>query len=138
MAKLSSYRNLYKQDFPGPNQDLVDKLATTINPAFNELYDALNNKLTFTENFNATVGNFTITVDANGRPANATSFKLNDNQANLIGLFVINAFGAKDSSILPAGGVFVSFKKNNNYVIINTVLGLQPNISYNIKVVALG
>lgn len=136
--KLSSYRRIYDQDYQGPNQDLVSKLATSINASFDELYTNMNNNLTFVDNFDATVGSFVVTVDANGIPQNNTQLKLGTYQTTLTGVFVINAYGAQDATQLPTAGVFVSFKKNNNFVVITNVKGLQPNISYNITIVALG
>ena len=137
MAKLSSYRRIYEQDYQGPNQDLVKQLATPINAAFDELYNLNNNNITFSDNINCTISTFTISVDTNGKPLNATQFKLATYQTSVQGLWVINARGAKDSTILPAGAVGLSFTKSNNDVIINNVKGLTPNISYNITVIAI-
>ena len=136
--KLSSYRRIYDQDYQGPNQELIKQIALPINSSFTELYDLCNNNLTFTDNFLATVNTFTVTVDASGNPSNNTQFKLNSSQVTLTGIIVINAFGSKDSTVSPISGVFVSFKKNNNFVLITNVTGLKSGIPYKITVIALG
>jgi hypothetical protein len=138
LAVLSSYRRIYDQDYQGPYQSLVSQLATPINQSFTELYAANNNGLTFSDNFLATVQTFTVTVDSNGIPKNNTQFVLGTYQTTLSGLFVINCVGAQNATSLPTGGIFISFKKQNNNVSIQNVKGLTPNVSYSITVVALG
>lgn len=136
--KLSSYRRLYDQDYAGPNQDLVKQLATPLNGAFTELYNLGNNNITFNDNINCTVSSFNITTDSNGTPLNATQFKLAGYQTQLSGLFVINVIGTGTNADFPIGGVQVSFKKSNDFVIINNVTGLKSNVGYKITVIALG
>lgn len=138
MAKLSSYRRLFSQDFEPEQKELIEQIGTTINSSFEELYLALNNRLTIRENLSATINEFTIAVDAGGNPKNKTQFKLENGQTNVEGLFVINAFGAKNPADLPIAGVFVSFVKSENFIVIQNVKGLQADISYKIKVIALG
>lgn len=138
MAVLSSYRRIYDQDYQGPNQQLVSQLATPINQSFSELYTALNNGLTFQDNFLATVATVNVVVDANGTPTGNTQFKLGAYQTTLSGVLVMNAFGAQDATQLPSSGVFIGFKKNNNYVTIQTVKGLTAGITYTLTVIALG
>src|ERR1044072_6770048 len=99
MAKLRSYRRLYEQDFSPEDQPLVKSLATTVNSSFEELYGALNNKLTFRENLSCTFAEFKVTVDSTGKPANKTQFKLEKNQLSVEGLIVVNAGGAADPSL---------------------------------------
>lgn len=136
--KLSSYRRIYDQDYEGPNQALVSKLAVSINASFSELYNCLDNNLTFVDNFNATIGTFNVTVDVAGTPKNNTQFKLGAYQTTLSGVFCINAFGSQDPTQLPTSGVFIGFKKSNNFVTIQNIKGLLPDVSYTITVIALG
>ncbi len=137
MAKLSSYRRLFGQDYP-EQEELIDKIGVPINASFEELYNALNNRLTFRENINATIQEFTVTVDANGFPKNNTQFKLSTTQTTVEGLFVINVTGSKDPGLLPAAGVFVSFKRSENFIVIQNVKGLQADKQYTVKVICLG
>lgn len=136
--KLSSYRRLYDQDFDPEYKALIEQLGIIINTSFEELYDALGNKLTFSENLNATIMEVNVTVDGSGKPKNNTQFKLRSGQTTFEGIFAIAAKGSKDPSIIPSGGIFISAVKNNNNIIIENIKGLQADIPYTVKVVALG
>jgi hypothetical protein len=138
MAKLSSYRRLYDQDFEPQYKRLVTTLGTTMNASFDELYSALNNKLTFKDNISCTIATFTVTVNSFGVPSVKTQFKLEANQANVEGLMVLDTYGAKDPTILPVAGVFVSFARNDSNIIIQNIKGLQPDTPYKVKVLVIG
>lgn len=135
--KLPSYRRIIKTDYAEEYQLLVEKLAVSINYGFDTLYDALNQKLNFEDNISSTIAEFGVTVDSNGKPLQKTQFKLKASQTTVQGLIVLNCFGAKNASILPSGGIFVSFEKSENFVNINNIKGLIPNIEYTIKLLAI-
>jgi hypothetical protein len=134
--KLPSYRRIFKTDYQEDYQPLVEKLAVSINYGFDTLYDALNQKLTFQDNFLSTIAEFNVTVDASGKPSQKTQFKLSGSQNSVQGIIVLNCFGTKTND-LPTAGVFISFEKNEQFVNINNIKGLIPNIQYTIKVLAL-
>lgn len=136
--KLPNLRKIFSSDFKSEYKALIEQIGILFNGGLEPLYEALNNKLTFRDNFAATVIEFTVTVDSTGKPMQATGFKLANNQTSLEGLLVINAFGANDNTITPASGVFVSYSRNGNGVTIKNVKGLTPEIAYKLKVVALG
>lgn len=138
MAKLSTYRRIVSTDYDDQYKDLVDRLGTSINNSMDQLFDALNNKLNFKDNISATIASVTVTVNSSGVPTRTTQFKLNSTQTTVEGIFTINAYGANDSSILPTAGVFVSFSKNEGFVTIENVKGLQADIPYVLKIVCLG
>jgi hypothetical protein len=135
--KLPSYRRIYKTDYAEEYQSLVEKLAVSINYGFDTLYDALNQKLNFQDNFSATIAEFNVTVDTSGTPTQLTQFKLSAAQTSVQGVLVLNCYGAKNPDTLPTSGVFVSFNKNENYVNINNIKGLTPNVLYTIKLLAI-
>jgi len=138
VIKLPSYRRIFKTDYAEDYQPLVEKLAVSINYGFDTLYDALNKKLTFADNIASTIAQFTVTVDEDGVPLKKTQFKLNDAQSNVEGLIVLDCYGEKDSKLLPTGGIFINFIKNENYIIINNIKGLQSGKSYIIKILSIG
>jgi len=137
MAKLSSYRRLLEQDFPD-DSELVKKLGITINSSFDELYNALNNRLTIRDNLSATIAEFTVTVNAAGTPRNNTSFKLLNNQTVVEGLLVISVSGASDPTVLPTSGLAISYVRSESNINIQNIKGLQPDKSYRVKVIVLG
>lgn len=101
------------------------------------MYDALNQKLTFQDNFLSTIAEFRVAVDQNGKPTQVTQFKLTTNQTAIQGLLVLSCIGANDPNDLPISGIFISFTKNENFVNINNIKGLKPGTLYNLKVLAL-
>lgn len=137
MAKLSSYRRLFEQDFSPDDKALIEQLSIPVNSSFEELYNALNNKLTIKENISATIAEFTVMVDNNGTPKNRTLFKLEAHQTTVEGLLVINCTGSEPAT-LPSGGIFISFSRNENFIIIQNIKGLQANKSYKVKALCLG
>ena len=138
MAKLSSYRRIIEQDYDASYKSLITGLGTTVNSSFEELYNAFNNNITFGENIDCTIATFNVTVDVNGIPANSTSFKLLNGQNTVQGLWTIDASGAKDPTLLPIAGVFVSYVRNDNSIVIKNVKGLIPNYAYTLKVLVIG
>jgi hypothetical protein len=135
--KLPSYRRIFKTDYAEDYQELVEKLAVSINNGFDSLYDALNKKLTFGENISSTIAEITVTVEPSGAPIKkGTQFKLDGSQNNIQGLIVINCYEEKTGAS-PPGAPFISFIKNENNILINKISGLTPNVSYIIKVLTI-
>lgn len=126
-----------KNDYDQEHQTLVEKLAVSINYGFDTLYDALNQKLNFQDNISSTIAEFSVTVDSAGKPTQKTQFKLSSAQTSVQGIIVLNCYGSNDSSILPQGGIFVSFEKSEKFVNINNIKGLTANIPYTIKLLAI-
>lgn len=113
-------------------------MAVSINYAFDTVYNALNNNLTFTENINCTITDITVTVDSSGTPNTPNlKFKLNTYQTNVNGLIVLNCYEEKHPNNGPPSAVFINFTKNQNYIIINNIKGLTANTSYVIKIMAV-
>jgi archaellum component FlaF (FlaF/FlaG flagellin family) len=139
MARLGSFRRLYSSDFDVNYKSLIDQIGTTYNPNIEALYDALNKKLTFVDNFSVTITSFDVTVDNNGIPTRPTQVKLDDSQINssLSGAIVLSAVGSKNPNLLPTAGVYVSFIKNEGYIIIKNIKGLQPDNPYNITILII-
>lgn len=133
--KLPSYRRIFKTDYSNDYQELVEKLAVSINNGFDTLYDALNKKLNFADNINSTIAEFTVKVKEDGKPTKVTQFKLDTNQTSVQGVIVISCYD--EDSNPPPSAVFVGFTKNESSVNINYIKGLTANITYTIKVLAI-
>jgi hypothetical protein len=136
--KLPSYKRLNIVDFSEEQQALVEKLATSLNIGIDSVYLALANRLTFSENFQATQKSFQVTVDANGIPLTEVGFKLNTNtniQPRIIGSQVIFAQNLTNSNSYPTATPFLSYVQNGSNVSINHVAGLQTNNLYEVTVV---
>lgn len=135
--KLPSYRRIFKTDYAEDYQELVDKLAVSINYGFDTVYDALNKNLTFDDNIACTIASFTVTVDIYGVPVKKnTQFKLSEKQKSIQGLIVIDCYEEK-KNLPPPSAPFITFLKSENNVLIKNIKGLTADTSYVIKVLAL-
>lgn len=127
--KLPSFKRLYSSDFAANFKQLVDKLGSVLNYGIEVLYDALNNGLTFEDNFLGTFTTITLTVDATGAPTNTATITLD--QANQVdGVIVLAAANQANSTVYPTGAPFVSGTQSGTSYTINNVTGLQANTSY--------
>lgn len=137
ILKLASFKRIFKTNFKPEFQDLVETLASSLNDGIDGLYDALNGKLTLSDNLYCNVTDITVKVDSTGTPTTPTSFPVSL-KTKVIGIQVIDARNQSDSTTFPTSGVFVSFSAGNNKVNINNVTGLQPNTPYNLKIITWG
>lgn len=135
---IPSYRRLFKQDFDSKDQPLVERLSYTINIGFETLYQALSNRLSFNDNFNANVKTFQVQVDANGDPVGSNLGFSTTISGNVVGILVINARNLKDSNTYPTTAPFVSFTGSSGSIKINNITGLQANTLYSLTVIAFG
>ena len=136
--KLPSFKRLYDSDFAKESQQIVSQLAVTINQGFEVLYNALNKRLTFEDNFQCTVKNVTVIVNSSGIPTPSVSFNLDTIVANLsvTGLIVVDVENLTNPSGYPTSGVTVSWTQTQSGVSINHVTGLIPNNTYQLRVIA--
>lgn len=132
--RLPSFKRLFSTDFKKDYKDLIDQLSLSLNNGIDILYTALNNNLTFRDNFSATVKDITVTVDANGKPTSGGSFQLNSN-AKIDGILILSAINQTNSAVYPNSGVFISGAQSGNTYNINNVTGLQAGQSYTLRVI---
>jgi hypothetical protein len=137
MALLPSFRRLMSQNFEKQYQNLINTLSLSLNNGIQVLYDALNNGLTFQDNFEATIADVTLQVDSTGKPIQGGTFTLTFT-SNVEGVFVIMVTNVNNPTTYPTGAVQVFGQQSSQTYIINNVTGLQPNTSYKIRIVALG
>lgn len=133
---LPTFRRIFRNDYKPDDQDLVEKLSYSINSGFEVLYEALNKKLDFRNNFQATIKDVQVEVDANGIPKNTTGFAL-INANRIDGMIVLRAENLTNSSIYPTSAPFVSFLQNSDRISITHVSGLQADNVYNIRILAV-
>jgi hypothetical protein len=134
--KLPNYRRIFSSDFDAQYKELLDKLSGTINSGVEVLYEALNGRLNFSDNFAATVTSFSVTVDSNGTPTGTTSFKLANTQ-KVTGLLIASCTDDNSSVLYPPGAPFISFTQSAQSITVNNIRGLTAGRSYTIGVIAL-
>lgn len=137
--KLPNYKKLFKQDYAQEYQELVDALAASLNIGIETLYNALNKRLTFRDNFAVTIKDVEVTVNASGIPTTSTGFSIDANQ-RVDGLDVWRVDNLTNTTAYPTGGVFITWTQGTaqtaNAVTINHVTGLVTGNKYRIRVVA--
>ena len=134
--KLKSYRRLNTQDYQDEDKKLVEQISSPINNAFNELYFTLNGRVSLRDNLFCTVKDVDITVDSNGTPRITTSFTLDKESSQVIGVNVLAAFNQTNSAIYPTSAPWISWAQNGNSVIVNNITGLQAGQRYLVRVIA--
>ena len=136
MALLPSAKRLNTKDFPPEEQKLVEQLAQILNDNIQSVYDALNKKLTFDDNFLGGIKDVEVTVDASGTPFNQTTIVTDIPKPR--GIIVVKADNLTNSTLYPPGSPFVSFNIIQNGIQITNVTGLSPGYRYNLRLLTLG
>lgn len=135
--KLPNYKRLRVEDFNQDDKDLVNKLSLSINPGIEFLYLALNGRLTFTENFQTTIKDITLSVNVSGIPTVKTTFKLNDNSQRVIGAQVIYCQNLTNPNAYVTSAPFVSFTQTASGIQIDHVAGLIAGNVYQLRILML-
>jgi hypothetical protein len=135
---LPSQRRINLEDFTADEQDLVSKLASTININTENVYTALNNDLNFSDNFDVTVQSLPVIVNSSGIPTTPTSFSLgttNNVVPKASGMLVTNAINTTNSNIYPTGAPFISFTQSQDSVTVNHITGLPAGNSFTLTII---
>lgn len=135
--KLPSYRRIITGDFPQEDKQLVEQLGSNVNDGFNVVYQALNKRLTFADNIASTVRTIDVTVDSNGIPSQAVSFKSDVPNTPVLGVIVLSAQNLTNSAVYPTGQPFISYTQNGDAIFINNITGLQARNQYRLIVLAI-
>lgn len=133
--KLSNFKRILTTDFEEEDQKLIEKLGRSLNDGIDGLYFALNNKLTFEDNFLATVKDIEVTVDATGTPTTKTSILLSNNTP-VKGTLVIATSNKTNATTYPTSSPFISFTQNGTSLFIDNITGLQANNRYVVRFIA--
>lgn len=136
MAKLKSYSRIISSDYADDQQPIIEQIGGQINTAFDPIYSALSNRLTFEDNFLCTVREVEVTLAASGMPLNRISISL-DNNLPVKSVQVLSATNKTNAGVFPTGAPFVSFTQNGNILFIDHITGLIPNNRYIVRILAL-
>jgi hypothetical protein len=134
MPNLSFLKRLIKEDFEQKDRELVDKIASILNPALEQITIILNRGLKV-EDLNAQVKDLEITVDSDGFPTSDASFKSTlKGKCTQIMVGRVQAINRVD--VYPTGGHSVTFSDNGGQVVVNHITGLPPNIRFTVRLTA--
>lgn len=130
---LPNFKRIVKSDYPKEYQDLVDRLAGSINIGFELLYNLTNGRIS-SDNLAVVTRDIIIAVDAAGIPLSPTNVSLNNNVRTVTGARVILAQNQTNTNTYPISAPFISFFQNGTSVQIQHVTGLQPGNQYLLRV----
>jgi len=138
MAKLPTLRRLFKTDFKPEYSELVEKLIVSINNGFDNLYDALNNKITLKNNILCNIKDFSVQVNSSGIPITTLNLAVNfNNNINVVTVGKID--NITNPTSYPNGGVVVSWEQLSPGLIkIKHITGLNEGQTYTLRVVIYG
>lgn len=134
--KLQSFRRIIKSDYSADEQSLVDKLSSSINIAFDNVFEALNGKIDLTNNVSCTVTSVNVMTNSSGVPAVTTAFKISSANVKVIGCSVISAINNTNTTTYPTSSPFIIFSQNNDVITINNISGLVADNNYTLKIIA--
>jgi len=139
--KLPWFKRLYEKDFDEEYQDLVSDLAVTINTSFENIYLALSNRLTFSDNFDSSINEVIVEVDENGKIKSGNSFKIaqksNTTISKVLGLQVINVVNLSNNGQYPTGTPFISFRQSESTITLEHITSLPKNTKFKITVLTI-
>lgn len=132
MAKINNFRRISTAEYDGENAQMIETLASSLNPFMREVTDAINGQIDF-DNLKQNIIQFEATVDSAGTPK---TNQLNVGVTSLSGLQVISARTSTNSNIYPTGTPFISFTPTGSSVItINNISGLPANTKFLLTVI---
>jgi hypothetical protein len=134
--KLPSLKRLFKRDFRPEYAEIVDAMSDIMNSNLEVVYEALNRKLTFTDNITSVIRELQVNTDQNGKITNPASFTL-DNFFFIEGLIVVKVTNLTNSVGYPNGGVFASYDQAGKVITVNNITGLPANSRLLIKIITL-
>ena len=132
--KLPSFKLIKKTDFKDEFQDMIDTLAFSLNNGIEELYDALNRRITLRDNIACTVKDIDVEVDVNGTPKAQTIIKT-DLSTKVDGTQVILATNGTNSANGVLGAPYITYEAIQDGIKVNNIVGLVPNNKYTLRVI---
>lgn len=133
--KITNLKRLIIEDFDKDDQNLVSKIAFSLNPLMEQLTTAFNKGIDF-DNLNQQYSSFTVAVDSLGNTQVPVQIKY-DLKTKLKGVQVISAENLTDTTY-PTGSPFISYQINANLITIMNITGLPANRTFRLSIVLIG
>ena len=135
MSKITNLKRIVKEDFPAEDQELIEKLAFSINPLLEQLMLVFNKNIDF-DNLNQQYSVIKIKVDGAGNPVIGTELKY-QLKTRIKGVHCIRAENLTDNTPLTTAP-FVSFIASGDLIKITHVTGLVAGKDYNLSIIVYG
>lgn len=131
--KISAWKRIRVEDYPEEFQGLIEQLAITLNTNGEEVVNALNGNLTYSNNIFTTIKTFSAKVDSNGYPITTLQFKINTD-SSIKGLQVINTVNPRNPASYPTSAVQIFYTQKNDVITVNKITGLPASTEFNITI----
>lgn len=129
MAKIPDIKRIAKEDFEPEYQGLIDRLAFPINSFMEQVRNAFNGNIDFT-NLAQEVQTISFITNENGQPMNKISFKTKLTNA-VQGINIINVKFTNNANPIESLP-FINFSQNDKTINISYIGGLKINSKYQI------
>lgn len=133
--KLPNYLRINKADYPEETKPVIDRLAGTLNPGIESLYNLSNNRISLIDNVACVVKDITVTVGSDGIPLTFTGIALGTIVQKVLGAEVIYALNQTTAAVYPTAQPFITFTQNGSTFEVNHVAGLPANNQFLLRVV---
>ena len=136
MAQLDNITKIIAEEFKKDDRETVQKLAETLNPFMEQVYQSYQKNINFS-NLNMDLVRVVVKVNSSGVPLSVTKFS--SNLRRIEGNIVINALNKSFSGVYPSGGMFVTCEQNaNGLYTVKSVTGIQANNEYQLTLMLIG
>lgn len=135
--QIPNFRRIFKTDYPADQQQLVEKLAGTINNGLEVIYNAMSKNVSLTDNIFCTIKTITTRVDSNGIPTSLLSFKV-DTAGTIKGISVIRVNNQTSSTVYPTSCPFLTYSQDTNTISVSHIAGLPANNTFDLTVISWG
>lgn len=131
--QLLNIKQIKVEDFPADSREVVEKLAFSLNPFFDQLTQILNKNISI-DNLAQEIKTFTVEVDSTGKPKASTSIRYSLRSVPQ-GIQCIRAIAATPN-VYATGTPFISFDADTTTgtLSIKNITGLPANVKFNITI----
>lgn len=134
MATSPRINRIQKENFGKDDQDLVESLASSLNPFMEQTKQAFDGRIDF-NNLNQELITFTVTVDSSGIPKTGVQWK-SKLLSSIAGCAVISTISSP--TVYPTGAPYLTFLQNGDIVTVQHITGLPADVKYKVTVLSIG
>lgn len=137
MSRLPDIKRIRIEDFAEEEQEMVGKLAYSMNTFMDQVINVLTKNVDFT-NLNQQIVNYTVVTDSSGDIVNPSDIRNNLN-SKIQGIICIKAVNTKNSTVYPTGMPWVSWDFEDESIIqVTDITNLTANTEYALTLLLFG
>lgn len=133
--RLPGFLRLNKGDYPEDVKPTIDRLAGSLNPSIESLFNLGNNRISLNDNIACVVRDITVSVNAAGIPTSSTGIALGSIVQSVLGATVILAENQTNSAVFTTAQPFITFIQNGTTFEVRHISGLPANNQFLLRVV---